>query len=236
MDTQNNLKSLLLWVGIGTALILSLIAILLAVSVSSSGQPKTAGGIGALTGTEGTFVAANGYGYGTESSFVQVLGKTSAGYFYQSLGTASAQTQEIVTPISCNLASSTVFSLVDPFTGNATATVQIISFNGVGNATTTLLTAGTSTSPSSSAAPAPSLFNAVSIATTTPFTISSGITTFAMGNGILSSGASTVYDTIVTPAAPYVNGYATTTATGAGANSYVGGYTGCSGYADWWKM
>lgn len=59
---------------------LSVVAFLLAVvclvllGVSNSGQAgQTAGGIGGKTSTEGTYIAQNGFGVGTEQSFTQIF-------------------------------------------------------------------------------------------------------------------------------------------------------------------
>lgn len=133
------------------------------------------------------------------------------------------------TPITCNTATSTIFGIPNPW--GATSTVKLVRFSAVGNATTTTLKVGTS----SVAVGVTSVYGIevnASIATTSAFNLAAGVRNGPVGTTFVDAGASTVSEILIGPNENFV-GFATTTATGAGAAQYSGGYTSCSGMVRW---
>jgi hypothetical protein len=126
----------------------------------------------------------------------------------------------------CNTASSTLFAVRAP--SGATSTVDVEIFTVGGNATTSTLTVGTSTLPAVTAASSISatLINGAVIATNTVPTLSGGVTV-GPANSFVSAGSGTFTSIEVAPT-DYIIGFATSTATGAGANSYAPGFSTCS--------
>jgi hypothetical protein len=133
------------------------------------------------------------------------------------------------TPISCNSATSTMFGIANPW--NATSTAKLIRFSATGNATTTTLKIGTSTTATGVPSTIYAIMVNASIASTTGFSLASGIRNGPVG-GFIDAGASTVSEVMVGPTES-IAGFATTTASGAGAAQYSGGYTSCSGMIRW---
>lgn len=128
---------------------------------------------------------------------------------------------------SCNAATSTTFSVKNPYTSTTTATFEFLSVTG--NATTTTITAGTSTVPSLTAVPATASILNASIATTSQTYFAGGLTTaqYGPGAGFVGTGAGTT-KTIVLAPGMYIDAYATTTATAGGSAGFVPGFTGCT--------
>lgn len=168
----------------------------------------------------------------TATNFTEITASTGILTPLLQLGgsTAATSVSEQVSTGSCTAATSTPFAVANPFTATSTATLQ--SFQGVGNATTTLLYVGTTTQASGLALAnlSPTLVNAASVATTSQFFTSSGITV-GPGTGYLSSGSNT-FRTIVVGPSEYVSAFATTTTSGMGTN-YVGNYTSCTYKIRW---
>ncbi len=129
---------------------------------------------------------------------------------------------------SCS-ASTTLFTMRNPF--SATSTAELLYFQGLANATTTSLQVGTTTTGVGSSLAGGSLVNGASVASSTSFLVASGLTSTLSGVQI-SSGSNSVTKIVVAPT-QYVTGYATTTATGAGANAFTPGYTSCQGIVIW---
>jgi hypothetical protein len=126
----------------------------------------------------------------------------------------------------CNAATSSPIAVRNPF--NATSTATLISLELTGQATTTSLSVGTSTKSSGYALSdiSPAFVNAVTVATTTGYITASGVTN-GPNASFLSPGSGS-QETIILGAGQYIGAHATTTATGAGANSYTPGYTNCT--------
>lgn len=118
-------------------------------------------------------------------------------------------------------ASSTLFSVQNPFNATSTVTVQVVS--GMGQATSSSLQVGTSTASVGLTSGVTAFINAT-VATSAPFWISGGVQVGSAGYN--TAGANT-FRTIVIGPNEFVDGYSTSTATGGGANSYVPGLT-CS--------
>lgn len=112
--------------------------------------------------------------------------------------------------------SSTLFAIANP--NNATSTFSITDMTATGQATTTSLLVGTSTATTTNA-PTGSLVTS-SLATSTSYFFAPGT-----GVGTGNSSGSNTYATIVVGPKEEVVGYATSTATGAGSNSFVPGIT-----------
>lgn len=133
------------------------------------------------------------------------------------------------TPISCNTSTSTAFGVANPW--SATSTAKLVRFSGVGNATTTTLKIGTSTAAVGAASTVYGIMANATIATSTPFFVASGIRN-GPNNSFTDSGANTVQEIVVSPSQSIV-GYASTTALGAGAAGFSGGFSSCSGMIRW---
>lgn len=143
--------------------------------------------------------------------------------------TAASSIQTITTVTACSgaaNATSTQFAVANPFaaTGTSTATIQSISFTG--EATTTSFQMGTST-------------QAVGYTTSNLDTVVSSYIVATSSNGFLNPGVPGMlsagggnYRTIAVAPSEYVGGYATSTATGAGANAYAQGIA-CSVKIKW---
>lgn len=219
------------WVGIGVAVVLSLIALTIArSSVQTSSVPVDSSGIsvGAVNGGNVTNFDAvqtiNGYWTGV----VKQLGILSTGYSVTSIG-SSAGTLDSTAAVgtSCNTASSTLFAIAPP--EGATSTASLVLINIGGNATTSNLLVGTSTKSTGLAASdvSPSLINSTNgIATSTAVWGSSG-NTIQAGNGFISAGSGSQIRVMVKPG-EFVVGFSTTTATGGGAAGYTPGFTTCT--------
>lgn len=160
------------------------------------------------------------------TNFTEITASVGAQLATLFLGGVTADTSigEQVSTGSCASATTTIFAVANPF--SATSTVRLQSFKGIGNATTTLLYVGTSTASTGLALTnvSPTLVNAASVATSTQFITSSGITVGSLG--YLSSGSGT-FPTISVGPSDYIVAFATTTATGAGAANYSGTYSSC---------
>jgi len=126
----------------------------------------------------------------------------------------------------CNSATTTIFAVRNPF--NATSTATVLAIEGVGNATTTTFEVGTSTKATGLAAADVSgtLIVNASVATTSGFYTASGIQSGASGS-YLSPGTGSARSVVLGPT-QYIAGFATTTATGAGAAGFTGGFTSCT--------
>lgn len=130
-----------------------------------------------------------------------------------------------VQPITCNAASSTLFSYLNPFSSTSTARVTL--FQGTGNASSSVLTIGTSTARTGlSAVGSASLVPSVTVATATTFALSSGVT--QGGAGWLSTTGA--FEVGVGPS-QFVSGYAT----GSFAVPYTPGFTSCTGFVEFTK-
>ena len=125
-------------------------------------------------------------------------------------------------------ATSTLFSITNPFA--ATSTVTFVSLYIGGNATTSTLTMGTSTA-STLGSPSASLIGGVTLATSTTYYISGGVTVVSSPSQ-LSPGASAVRTMVVGPSQT-ISAVATSTATGAGAAQYSPNFTTCSYKLKW---
>jgi hypothetical protein len=125
---------------------------------------------------------------------------------------------ETVSTGSCNsgayAASSTLFAVANPFTSTSTATMQVIS--GTGQATTSVMLVGTSTTSTgiTSTTVSPSFMNA-QVATSAAFVTNPGILSGSLG--YLSPGASTIRTVSIAPG-DFIVGQATSTTSGMGTN------------------
>lgn len=128
---------------------------------------------------------------------------------------------------SCNTASTTLFAAKPP--SGATSTVDVGLLNLGGNATTTSVYVGTSTTPSPPASSnvSATLVNGAQVATNTVQWLSPGVTV-GPANGFLSSGTGTFTSIVVGPN-DWLVMWATSTATGAGAAQYTPGFSTCNG-------
>lgn len=126
---------------------------------------------------------------------------------------------------SCASATTTLFSVANPMTSQSTSTAMVI-IRGIGQATSTALTVGTTTSAVglTSSTVSSTLVNAATIATTTPFYIESGLTGSSTPT---PAGSGTTREVVVGPS-ERIGAFATSSASGAGAAGYVGGLTSCT--------
>lgn len=146
------------------------------------------------------------------TAFSQIPGTTvSTGWSLSGAGASCAST-----------ASSTLFSVANPFTGSSTATVMI---NVTGQATTSVLTVGTTTASTglTTTNTSATLMNA-SVSTTTAAQFLSGLT----GAGAQTSAGANTFLTIAVGPNERVGATATSTATGAGAAGYNPGFSSCT--------
>ncbi len=125
-------------------------------------------------------------------------------------------------------ASSTLFGLQNPYAATSTATLNIL--NATGQATTTTLEVGTSTTATgiASATISPTFVNA-SVATTAPATFTPGVSVGSLG---FESAGTGTFKTVQVGPKDYIVAYATSTATGAGAANYIPGLV-CSYKIKW---
>lgn len=229
---MQNKTSVYVWVGIGVAVVLSLIALSISrnsvqtvappIDTSGSGQSFGAVNGGNVTNFDAV-QTINGYWVGV----VKVLGVLSSGYSVSSIG-SSAGTLDSSAAVgtSCNTASSTLFAVAPP--SSATSTVSLIVMNIGGNATTSNLLVGTSTKSTGLAASdvAPALVNSSNgVSSSTVVWTSSGSVTG--GGGFIASGTGTQLRIPVKPG-EFVVGFSTSTATGGGAAQYSPGFTTCT--------
>lgn len=129
--------------------------------------------------------------------------------------------------VGCNTASSTMFSVANPFNATSTASIFMI---GTGNATSTTFSVGTTTAAKSSGLAltdiSASLVSGALVGTSSPqFTLISGITA-PLGSGQISAGAGTINEIVVGPTSR-VSGFATSTYGNAGAVGYTPSFTAC---------
>lgn len=133
------------------------------------------------------------------------------------LGGATATTglDQVPSIGSCAVATSTAFSVLNPYAATSTA---IVWFYGGAQATSSQLIVGTSTASTglTSSSVSATLINASTPTTTTPFLIRSGLTTGAM----ISAGAGTAGTVVVGPT-QRVSGFSTSTYSNAGAVNYT---------------
>lgn len=145
--------------------------------------------------------------------------------------TAAGSIGSIASTGSCNAgsyaASSTLFAVANPFAATSTVTLQVIS--GTGQATTTSLAVGTSTTATGVATTIGGTLANISAGTTTPFWTSGGVTVGSAG--YVSAGANT-FRTIVVGPNDFVVAVGTSTATGAGAANYSPGLS-CAYKMEW---
>ncbi len=148
--------------------------------------------------------------------------------------TASTSERTIVTAGQCNVASTTLFSVANPF--SATATVSMI-ISGVGQASSSNLTVGTTTNLLTSGFTQNNLSGYLAynlgpaIATTSQFFIRSGVLS-NLGTGQAPAGTSTaaIASSLLVGANEYVGAFSTSTypisgAAVAGIGNYVPGLT-----------
>lgn len=174
---------------------------------------------------------------GTSNADTYVLdGSITTGTFVSAgttlaLGTASGGTgvSQAVSTGSCNSATSTVFAVANPY--SATSTAELIMLSGIGNATTSSLTVGTSTRTTGLTSALYGILANVSISTSSSFAISGGVRNGPIGN-IVDAGSASVMRIIVGPNET-VGAYSTTTATGAGAAGFVNTFGSCTYKVRW---
>jgi hypothetical protein len=133
--------------------------------------------------------------------------------------------EQIVSTGTCNAgafaASSTLFSVANPFSAVGTSTAEIQINNVVGQATSTTLSVSTTTSTATLAAHTSlGLINSGLVATTSLATFSSGVTAGSIG--MTSAGTGTQGKLSVAPT-DSIAAYATSTYTNAGALNYTPG-------------
>lgn len=175
------------------------------------------------------------FGNGLYSGSQQQWAVTSTGNMVVSSGetfTQGSLNSEVISG-TCNAgayaASSTLFAIANPF--NATSTATFDDIYGTGQATTSQLLVGTSTLSSGLASTnvSASFINnttmANSVATSSAFYFAPG-TTAGSGAGFSLAGGANMRTIQVGPS-DFVVGYASSTATGGGATSYVPGI-GCT--------
>lgn len=156
---------------------------------------------------------------GVLGSVFQLLGGTTAATSLQCTGSVGT-----VALSGTATASSTLFDVANPLA--ATSTAEVFIPNGKGQATTTLLSIGTTTQASGLALSnvSASLASSVSAATTTQFSLLSGVTS-PLGTGQVSAGSGTILRVMVGPS-ERIGAFGTSTATGAGAANYSPGLAG----------
>ena len=218
-------------IGIGVAVVLSVIAIALGIVGFGGSHPA-----GNLTQTNlQTNAPANAtsfvgpYGVESDAGFFDAAGAISnllGGLAFSSNTATRGPTIQGVAGNCANSASSTQFAVKAPSGATSTADVEIFVVGG--NATTSSFYVGTSTTPAVTATTSLSstLINAASIPTSTIENLSGGVTVGPATN-FVSAGANTFTSIVVAPN-NYILGFATTTATNAGAANYIPGFTTCS--------
>lgn len=133
---------------------------------------------------------------------------------------------------SCNAATTTIMGLANPW--SATSTAELLYLRGTGQATTTTLYVGTTTRATGltlSAVHTPYFINGVSIATTTAFHVVGGVQN-GPTNTFVAAGSGAIASVVVAPGT-FIGAFATTTATGAGAAGFTGGFTDCEYLVKW---
>ena len=131
----------------------------------------------------------------------------------------------------CNTATTTLFSVMNPFLATTTATVWM---SMTGQATTSSLYVGTTTVPAvfTASKMSSSLIASSTVTANTPAYVISGMST-NLGTGQVAAydttyGGPIVTTRIVVGPSEYVLGFATSTYTGVGSLNYVGGLTSCT--------
>ena len=214
-------------IGIGVAVVLSVIAIALGIVGFGGSHPA-----GNLTQTNlQTFAPSSAtsfvgpYGVEADAGFFDAAGAVSKFLGEISMGsnvTTPTYNYQVLTGSCANAASSTLFAVKSPI---GTSTVQVFITVG-GNATTSSLLVGTSTTPNYVAASSiQSIDSTNGIATSSVQTAYSGVNDVLAG--MIAAGANTEKTIVVGPT-QYVVGGSTSTATGAGAAQYSPNFSTCS--------
>jgi len=171
--------------------------------------------------------------FGTAATDIQntTLSGLSIPQLFIGNGSTAGSIGQTVSTGSCNAgayaASTTLFGVVNPFNATSTATLQVIT--GTGQATTSAVLVGTSTAAVGVASTIMGVLANFSAATSSPFWTSGGVT---LGSaGYLTAGSASARTIAVGPTDAVV-AFATSTATGAGANSYTPGIT-CTYKIEW---
>lgn len=217
------------WIGVLIAIVIAFGALFTALSGSGSAVPAKQDGpkLGSsVNGGNVTDYSAVNVVTGYWQNSVQILGTLSTGFTELILGSSSGVITQTATVGSCNSASSTLFAVLNPF--SATSTATLVSLQAVGNATTSQLAVGTSTTSTGLGSVSQSLVASTTVATSSAFFIASGI---ASGSGAsYLTPATPLMRSIVVGPSQYVAGYAGASSQG---TQYTSGFTSCTYSIRW---
>lgn len=215
---------------IGGIAVIALIlgAFLFGIHSSPAPTMPASGAVGGVAGSGLLSPLGTSYVYPNVSNYNYFRGQAVEADLLLDLGGYSTTTTgygslETFTNQSCtNAASSTIFAVQNPFAATSTAEINQIVIGG--NATTSSLAVGTSTTPNGSASTNAFVNSTNGIASSTVQWIIGGQTAATDQPGMIA--ATSNLEITVAPS-QYVVGFSTSTATGAGAAQYSPNYSTC---------